>query len=90
MEFWKLHTQNTRPNSVGTFSPRFSAIIFSFAVCLLRLQEELLLFVLRAAGEPAHLCHVPPAKGHRLPAAEAHALAGPGPATIPAAPQRPH
>lgn len=71
-------------------SPNFPVIIFSLAVYLLRLQEELLLFVLRAAGEPAHLCHMSPFKGHRLPAAEAHAFAGQGPATILAAPQRPY
>lgn len=62
----------------------------SLAVCLLRLQEELLLLVLRAAGELTHLCHVSPAKGDRLPAAEAHAFAGQGLATVLAAAQRPH
>lgn len=89
MEFWKSCTHNIRQISIGMFSSFFLSS-FCLAVYLLRLQEELLLFVLRAAGEPARLRHVSPVKGDRLPAAEAHAFAGQGPATILAAPQRPH
>lgn len=80
---WTKH----RTKTMGTFSLFF--LSSSLAVYLLRLQEELLLFVLRAAGEPAHLCHVSPVKGDRISAAEAHAFAGPGPATVLAAPQHP-
>ncbi len=44
-----------------------------FAARLLGLQEELLLSVFCAAGEPAALRHLPPAVGHGLPAAQVNA-----------------
>lgn len=71
------------------FSCFFLFVLF-LAVYLLRLQEELLLSVLCAAGESAHLCHMSPVKGNSISAAKAHAFASQGPASVLAAPQHPH
>lgn len=46
--------------------------------------------MLRAAGEPAPLCHLPPAVGHGLPAAAANATPRQRPAAVPHAAKHQH
>ncbi len=60
------------------------------AVYLLWMQEELLLTVLRASGESAHLCHMSFAKGDGVSAAASHAPTSQGLAPVLAAPQHPN
>lgn len=65
--------------------PSFPSPCLSSSVYLLRLQEELLLSVLRASGEFTHLCHMSFAEGDGLSAAAAHASQSEGPASVLAA-----
>lgn len=67
-------------HDICLFSPSVSAVY------LLRLQEELLLSVLRASGESAHLCHMSFAEGNSISAAAAHAPTSQGLASVLAAP----
>lgn len=74
------------------FKSQMASLVSSFllpsvpAVYLLRLQEELLLSLLCAAGESARLCHMSFAKGDSISAAAAHASTSQGPPSVLAAP----
>lgn len=77
----KSHSASFPPSCFFFFLP-----LSLSAVYMLLLQEELLLPVLRASGESAHLCHMSLAEGDVFSAAAAHAPTSQGPASVLATP----